>query len=81
MKKIQLSFQPRCRFRAAALSVLLSCVASVAFAAEDPTDVTAKVSAAVKDGKLSIAASNALFGDTASGVHKKLHAMQFSPLL
>ena len=48
--------------------------ASVDFAsaAKNPTDVTAKVSAAVKDQSLSIPASNELFGDTAQGVPKKL---------
>jgi len=43
-----------------------------AFGAKDPTDVTVKVSAAVKDESLSIAANNDLFGDTAPGVFKKL---------
>ncbi len=43
-----------------------------ALAAKNPTDVTAKVSAAVKDESLSIPASNEMFGDTAQGVPKKL---------
>lgn len=40
--------------------------------AADTTDVTAKVSAAVKENKLVIQASNGTFGDTAPGVPKKL---------
>jgi putative heme-binding domain-containing protein len=41
--------------------------------AEDTTDVTSVVVAAVKDNKLSIDASNQTFGDTAPGIPKKLH--------
>ena len=41
--------------------------------AEDATDVTSVVVAAVKDHKLSINATNEKFGDTAPGVPKKLH--------
>ena len=41
--------------------------------AEDKTDVTAVVVAAVRDNKLSIDATNESFGDTAPGVPKKLH--------
>ena len=48
-------------------------LAGLAPAAQDPTDVTAKVAAAVKDGRLTIAANNTVFGDTAPGVSKKLH--------
>ncbi len=40
--------------------------------ADDPTDVTPVVAAAVKDNKLSIVASNGSFGDTAPGIPKKL---------
>jgi putative heme-binding domain-containing protein len=40
--------------------------------AADTTDVTVKVSAAVKENKLVIQASNGTFGDTAPGVPKKL---------
>ena len=43
-----------------------------AHAAKNPTDVTDKVSAAVKDQSLSIPANNEFFGDTAQGVPKKL---------
>ncbi|MEI6535881.1 MAG: hypothetical protein WCN98_11110, partial [Verrucomicrobiaceae bacterium] len=43
-----------------------------AFGAKDPTDVTATVAAAVKDESLAITASNELFGDTATGIAKKL---------
>ncbi|MFN4944232.1 MAG: heme-binding protein, partial [Akkermansiaceae bacterium] len=41
-------------------------------AATNPTDVTDKVIAAVKDESLSIKASNELFGDPAVGIAKKL---------
>ncbi|HQZ66087.1 MAG TPA: hypothetical protein PLY87_13455, partial [Planctomycetaceae bacterium] len=40
--------------------------------AEDKTDVTSLVAAAIKDGNISINASNETFGDTAPGVPKKL---------
>ncbi|HND56037.1 MAG TPA: hypothetical protein PLV92_26660, partial [Pirellulaceae bacterium] len=50
---------------------LLIATAPRAFAAKG-TDVTEEVVAAVKDNKLSIAASNTTFGDTAPGVPKKL---------
>ena len=54
----------------------LSLLFLVAFAgtawAEDATNVTSIVAAAVKDNKLSIAATNELFGDPAQGVPKKL---------
>lgn len=40
--------------------------------ADDATNVTAKVSATVKDNKLAIGANNEVFGDTAPGVPKKL---------
>ncbi|HLX60978.1 MAG TPA: c-type cytochrome [Planctomycetota bacterium] len=54
-------------------SVLLVTIllAAPLFAA-DETDVTAKVAAAVKNNKLSIAASNETFGDTAPQVPKSL---------
>ncbi|HEX3998990.1 MAG TPA: c-type cytochrome [Pirellulales bacterium] len=41
--------------------------------ADDATNVTSKVAAAVKDNKLAIAAGNETFGDTAPDVPKKLH--------
>jgi putative heme-binding domain-containing protein len=53
------------------LSILFAFFTVPVFA-EDVTDVTAKVAAAVKDNKLSISASNDTFGDTAPGVPKKL---------
>ncbi len=58
-----------------ALAVSIACLVTVdfAFAAKDPTDVTAAVAAEVKDGRLSISADNTKFGDTAEGVPKKLH--------
>ena len=46
--------------------------ADFSHAAKDPTDVTSKVAAAVKDESLSISASNEIFGDTAAGIPKKL---------
>ncbi len=58
----------------AILTLIATCLASVslAFGAKDPTDVTAKVTAAVKDESLSITAGNELFGDPAQGIPKKL---------
>lgn len=52
-----------------------ACLTTAGFAAgaKDPTDVTAAVAAAVKGERLSIAANNTVFGDTAPGVSKKLH--------
>lgn len=41
--------------------------------AAEPTNVTSVVAAAVKDNKLAIHADNETFGDTAPGIHKKLH--------
>jgi putative heme-binding domain-containing protein len=57
------------------LAIVIACLApfDFAFAAKDPTDVTAVVAAAVKGERLSIAAGNTTFGDTAQGVPKKLH--------
>jgi putative heme-binding domain-containing protein len=52
-------------------AIILALVAAPA-GAEDATDVTAKVIAAVTGNKLSISASNATFGDTAPGIPKKL---------
>ena len=49
----------------------ISCTVPVR--SEDHTDVTSNVIAAVKDNALSIAADNEIFGDTVSGVAKKLH--------
>ena len=67
--------QPRFRLKSALLALALACLAQaeLAYGAKDPTDVTAVVAGAVKDDKLSITAGNDLFGDTASGVPKKLH--------
>ena len=52
-------------------AVVLTLVAAPVLA-EDATDVTAKVAAAVKENRLSIHASNDTFGDTAPGIPKKL---------
>ncbi len=62
------------RFKTSILALAVGCFVTLdfAFAAKDPTDVTATVAAAVQDGKLSITASNDKFGDTALGVPKKL---------
>ncbi|MFT5409548.1 MAG: hypothetical protein ACI9NC_002273, partial [Verrucomicrobiales bacterium] len=57
------------------LAIVVACLGAVNFAfgaKKDPTDVTAKVAAAVKDESLNITAGNELFGDTAPGVPKKL---------
>ena len=59
-------------FQAIAIGALVLSAASFAQAAEDPTNVTAAVTAAVKDNKLSINADNVTFTDTALGVPKKL---------
>jgi putative heme-binding domain-containing protein len=56
----------------ATLFIGFALIATPASAA-DPTNVTSKVAAAVKDNKLSISASNETFGDTAQGVPKMLH--------
>ena len=48
---------------------MLACLVASSFA-EDASDVTAKVAAAVKDNKISIATSNETFGDTAPSVPK-----------
>lgn len=53
------------------LAIIFTLFAAPAFAA-DATDVTAVVAAAVKDNKLSINASNDVFGDTAQGIPKTL---------
>ena len=58
-------------FQAIAIGTL--CVsAPVAAHAEDTTNVTSVVAAAVKDNKLTINADNTTFGDTAPGIPKKL---------
>lgn len=53
-------------------SLVLALVVAATAALADETDVTKVVSAAVKDNKLSISASNETFGDTAQGVPKSL---------
>ena len=54
-------------------SLLVIALVSLAHSAcADETDVTKVVTAAVKDNKLSISASNDIFGDTAQGVPKSL---------
>ena len=62
---------PHHRFFPALASICLVAT-SLTFAAVDPTDVTDKVKAAVKDESLSIMAGNELLGDPAVGVPKKL---------
>ncbi len=63
-----------CRLSTSVLVIGLLCAAAAksAPAAKDPTDVTAIVAGAVKDGRLSISATNEQFGDPAQGVVKKL---------
>lgn len=65
-----LSLRPN-RLLLAFVAVFLA-TTDFSLAAKDPTDVTAKVIAAVKDESLSIPASNEMFGDTANGVPKRL---------
>jgi putative heme-binding domain-containing protein len=74
MKNLTRRFQLFFRMSPSALAVAVACLASFqfAFGAKDPTEVTAKVAAAVKDESLSITAGNELFGDTSPGVPKKL---------
>lgn len=59
------------RLTACILVIVIACCARPALA-KDKTDVTAAVTAVVKDNTLSIDASNTTFGDTAPGVPKKL---------
>ena len=63
------------RLKSSVLALALACLVQgdVAWGANDATDVTAVVAGAVKGDKISITAGNELFGDTASGVQKKLH--------
>ena len=75
MKHIPSKIQAWSRSSAAILAIVVATLAAVDSsygAKKDPTDVTAKVAAAVKDESLSITAGNDLFGDTAPGVPKKL---------
>jgi putative heme-binding domain-containing protein len=57
---------------AVAMVLLGSWISATRSWAADGTDVTAKVTAAVKDNKLVISADNMTFGDPAEGVVKKL---------
>jgi hypothetical protein len=65
---------PSIRLIRSLLSLGVAChiTTGLAFAEKHPTDVTAKVSVAVKDESISIPASNEMFGDTAPFVPKKL---------
>lgn len=58
--------------RLAGVFVLIVAGWAASSRAEDPTNVTAVVVAAVKENKLAISASNDTFGDTAQGIPKKL---------
>ena len=60
------------RWNMLGFAIVFACVGTPVFA-EDATDVTAKVAAAVKDNKLSITVGNELFGDTAEGIPKRFH--------
>ncbi len=51
--------------------IVLTLFATAAFA-DDPTDVTSVVAAALQGNTLSVRASNGTFGDTAPGIPKKL---------
>ncbi|MEI8018809.1 MAG: hypothetical protein WCH39_11470, partial [Schlesneria sp.] len=59
-------------FRAITLVALVLSGPVFAYSAEDATNVTSVVMAAVKDNKLTIAADNGVFTDTAPGIPKKL---------
>jgi putative heme-binding domain-containing protein len=75
MKKITLSTSPLARLKHPLFAVMLAFIGMLDMAAaakKNPTDVTAVVAGAIKDESLSIIAGNALFGDTANGVPKKL---------
>jgi len=58
-------------WRAFSLAIAFVFFTSIAFA-DDATNVTSVVAAAVKDNKLTITADNGTFGDTAPGIPKKL---------
>lgn len=61
-------------FRGSGLALAITVALFTAPAnADDATNVTSVVAAAVKDNKLSISANNETFGDTAPGIPKKLH--------
>ena len=60
-------FLVSCRQLAGMTAIAFACFASPV-AAEDVTDVTAVVSAAVKDNKLSIGADNQTFGEDRKSV-------------
>ena len=74
MKQLSFRFKPWVRGSGGLMTGLAASLAALdlAGAAADVTDVTAKVATAVKDEIVSILATNDLFGDTASGVPKKL---------
>lgn len=75
MKHSPSQIQTWFRSNVAVVIVVVGSLAAVNFAfgaKKDPTDVTAKVAAAVKDESLSITAGNDFFGDTAPGIPKKL---------
>ena len=74
MKQRRYHFKPWFRVNRTLLTMAAASLAALTSsgAATDATDVTAKVATAVKDASLSIIVSNDLFGDTASGVFKKL---------
>ena len=59
-------------FQAIAMGALVLSGPSFVHAAEDATNVTSLVTAAVKDNKLTISADNGVFTDTAPGIPKKL---------
>lgn len=65
------SFQASCCWHGFMFGMVIACF-TTPVVADDKTDVTSAVNAAVKDNKLSIDASNETFGDTAPGVPKKL---------
>jgi len=70
MNRLTVSLESLCQ-HVTMLALVVALFASPAFA-EDATDVTSVVTAAVKENKLVIAVDNQTFGDTAPGVPKKL---------
>ncbi len=63
---------PASNYRRSVLFAMAIAFFTMPILAEDKTDVTSAVAAVVKDNKLSMIASNEVFGDTAPGVPKKL---------
>ncbi len=72
MKNGLTCFPASLRWHASLFAIAFAFLTAPALA-EDATNVTSVVAAAVKDNKLTINADNETFGDTAAGIPKKLH--------